>query len=65
MTCLPILIVLDWKLKFHAHTDASNFALGAMLNQNINKIIDKPIYYANRLMNNVEKKIQPLKNKHL
>jgi hypothetical protein len=37
------------------HINASNFALGAMLNQNPNNTIDRPIYYANRLMNNVEK----------
>ncbi len=43
------------KLEFHVHTDALNFALGAMLNQNLDKTIDKPIYYASRLMNNVEK----------
>jgi len=51
MTCLPILIVFDWKLKFHVHIDALNFALGAMLSQNLNKTIDKSIYYAIRLMN--------------
>jgi hypothetical protein len=32
-----------------------NFALGAMLNQNIDKTIDRPVYYANRLMNSVGK----------
>jgi hypothetical protein len=51
MTCLPILIVPDWKLEFHVHIDALNFAFGAMLNQNLDKSIDKPIYYATRLMN--------------
>jgi hypothetical protein len=35
--------------------DASNFALGAMLNQNLDKTIDSPIYYANRLMNIAKK----------
>jgi hypothetical protein len=55
MTCLPILIVPDCKLEFHVHPNASNFALGSMLNQNLDKTIDKPIYYASRLMNNVEK----------
>ncbi len=51
MTSLPILIVLDWKLEFHAHIDASNFTLRTMLSQNPNKTIDKSIYYANRFMN--------------
>ncbi len=45
--------------------DASNFAFGAMLNQNLDKNIDIPIYYANRLMKRAEKKtIQLLKMKH-
>jgi hypothetical protein len=35
------------------HIDALNFALGAMLNLNPDMTIDKPIYYASRLMNNV------------
>jgi hypothetical protein len=52
MTCLPILIVLDWKSEFHVHIDASNFAFGTMLSQNLNKTVDKSIYYANRFMNN-------------
>jgi hypothetical protein len=37
------------------HTDASNFVLGVMLNQNPNNTIDIPIYYASRLMKSVEK----------
>ncbi len=55
MTCLLVLIVPNWKLESHVHIDASNFALGVMLSQNPNKTIDRPIYYARRLMNNVEK----------
>jgi hypothetical protein len=50
MTCLHVLIILDLKLEFHVHTNASNFALGAMLSQNLDKTIDRPIYYASRLM---------------
>jgi hypothetical protein len=34
---------------------ASNFALGTMLNQNPDKTIDRPIYYANRLMDSAKK----------
>jgi hypothetical protein len=37
------------------HIDASNFALGVMLGQNPNNTIDRPIYYASRLMNSEEK----------
>jgi hypothetical protein len=33
MTCLPILMVPNWKIEFHVHIDASNFALGVMLDQ--------------------------------
>jgi len=65
MTCLPILIVLDWKLEFHVHTYASNFALGAMLSQNPDKTIDKPIYYASRLMNTAEKNYTTIGKKNI
>ncbi len=56
MTCLLVLIVPNWKLEFHVQIDASNFALGTMLNQNLYKTIDRPIYYANRLMKSAKKK---------
>jgi hypothetical protein len=52
MTSLLIPIVLDYKSKFHVHIDALNFALRTMLSQNLDKTIDKSIYYANRFMNN-------------
>jgi hypothetical protein len=52
MTCLPMLMVPNWKIKFHVHINTSNFALGVMLGQNLNNTIDKPMYYASRLMNN-------------
>jgi hypothetical protein len=59
-----VLIVLDWKLKFHVHIDASNFALGAMLSQNRDRIIDRPIYYASRLMNSA-KNYRPIEKETL
>jgi hypothetical protein len=65
MTCLPIFIVHDWKLEFHVHIDASNFAFGNMLSQNLNKIIDKPIYYASKLMNNAKKNYTKIKKEAL
>ncbi len=37
------------------HIDALNFTLGVMLGQNSYNTIDRPIYYENRLMNNVKK----------
>jgi hypothetical protein len=36
------------------HIDASNFALGVMLGQNLDNTIDRPIYNANRLMNDAK-----------
>ncbi len=39
-------------MEFHLHTNASNFALRVMLGQNPNNTIDRPIYYASKLMNN-------------
>lgn len=42
-TCLLVLIVLNWKLKFHGYIDASNFALGTMLGQNQDNITHKTI----------------------
>jgi hypothetical protein len=56
MTSLLVLIVPNWKFKFHVHINTSNFSLGVMLGQNLDNTIDKPIYYVNRLMNNIEKK---------
>jgi hypothetical protein len=47
-------MVPNWKIEFHVYTYASNFALGVMLGQNPNNTIDRPIYYASRLMNNIE-----------
>jgi len=52
---LPIFIVLDGMKEFHVHIDASNYAIGTMLGQNLDNTIDEPIYYANRLMIRVEK----------
>jgi hypothetical protein len=54
LTTLPILIVPNWTKEFHVYTNASNYAIGIMLAQNLNDTIDKPIYYANQLMTGVE-----------
>ncbi len=59
MTCLLVLMVPNWKIKFHVHTNTSNFALGVMLNQTPYNTIDRPIYYASRLMNSEEKNYTP------
>jgi hypothetical protein len=55
LTTLLVFIVLDWTKKFHVHAYASNYVIGAMLVQNPDDTIDKPIYYAIRLMIGVEK----------
>jgi hypothetical protein len=65
MTCLLVLIVPDWKLEFDVHTNASNFALGAMLSQNLDKTINRPIYYVDRLMNSVKKNYTTIKKEIL
>ncbi len=66
MTCLLVLIVPNWKFKFHVHIDISNIALaGVILKQNLDNTIDKPIYYANRLMNNAEKNYTTTKKEAL
>ncbi len=35
--------------------DVSNFALPIMLGQNLNNMIDHPIYYASQLMSSIKK----------
>jgi hypothetical protein len=65
MTCLPILIVPNWNVKFHVHMDASNFALSVILGKNLDNIIDKPIYYASRLMNNAKRNYSTTKKELL
>ncbi len=44
-------------MELHVYIDASNFALGVMLEQKLDNIIDKLIYYASRLMNSAKKTI--------
>ena len=51
----PILIGVDWSLKLHIHTNASNNVVGAMLVQNPTGKIDQPIAYASRLLSRAEK----------
>ncbi len=51
MTCLPMLMVPNYKIKFHVHTNDSKKILGVMLGQNPDNTIDIPIYYVSRLMN--------------
>jgi hypothetical protein len=55
LNTLPVFIILDWKQKFHVHTGASNYAIRAMLVQNHDNTINKPIYYVNQMMNGTKK----------
>jgi hypothetical protein len=65
MTCLPVLIVPNWNVEFHVHTNASNFALVVMLGKNPNNTIDKPIYYVDKLMNSVERNCSTIEKEAL
>jgi hypothetical protein len=40
------------------------FSLGVILHQNLDNTIDRPIYYASRLMKSAKKIILQLKKKH-
>ncbi|GJV36409.1 reverse transcriptase domain-containing protein [Tanacetum coccineum] len=50
LTQAPIMIKPDWSLPFEIMCDASDYAVGAVLGQTIDKHF-KPIHYANKTMN--------------
>jgi hypothetical protein len=50
LTSTPIMMAPDWSLPFELMCDASDFALGAVLGQRINKV-PHAIYYASRTLN--------------
>jgi hypothetical protein len=62
---LLVLIVPNWKKKFHVHIDASNYVIGVMLTQNLDDTIDKPIYYASQLMIRIENNYSTIEKKTL
>ncbi|GKC93981.1 reverse transcriptase domain-containing protein [Tanacetum coccineum] len=49
----PIIISLDWNVPFELICDASDFAFGAVLGQQIDGKF-KPIYYASKTLNNAQ-----------
>ena len=49
----PIMVAPDWNLPFELMCDASDFAVGAILVQSINKHF-QPIYYASKTLNVVQ-----------
>lgn len=53
LTTTPIIQAPDWTAPFELMCDASNYALGAVLAQKIDKL-PRVIYYASRTLNAVE-----------
>ncbi|GKC02990.1 reverse transcriptase domain-containing protein [Tanacetum coccineum] len=51
LTTVPIIISPDWNEPFELMCDASDFAVGAVLGQQIDRKF-KPIYYASKTLNN-------------
>ena len=55
LTTAPILRAPDWDLEFHAHTDASAYAISIILTQPGDYKLDYPIYFASRHLDPAEK----------
>ncbi|CAL9005427.1 unnamed protein product, partial [Prunus brigantina] len=53
LTSTPIIKAPDWSLPFELMCDASNYALGAVLGQRVNKL-PHVIYYASRTLNDAQ-----------
>ncbi|GJW64385.1 reverse transcriptase domain-containing protein [Tanacetum coccineum] len=53
LTHAPIMIKPDWSLPFEIMCDASDYTVGAVLGQRINKHF-KPIHYASKTMNEAQ-----------
>ncbi|GJW86091.1 reverse transcriptase domain-containing protein [Tanacetum coccineum] len=53
LTQAPLMIKLDWSLPFEVMCDASDYAVGAVLGQRIDKHF-KPIHYASKTMNEAQ-----------
>jgi len=49
----PIIVAPDWSLRFEVMCDASNYALGTVLGQRRNKIL-QVVYYASRTLNEAQ-----------
>lgn len=55
LTSAPVLVQPDFNSPFILRTDASNYALGAVLLQGEGNHQERPIEYASRLLNNAER----------
>lgn len=53
LTQAPIMVTPNWELPFEIMCDASDYAVGAVLGQRLNKHF-QPIYYANKTMNHAQ-----------
>ncbi|KAI5343277.1 hypothetical protein L3X38_011153 [Prunus dulcis] len=53
LTSAPIIMALDWSLPFELMCDASNYAIGTVLGQRVNKL-PHIIYYASRTLNDAQ-----------
>ncbi|CAN6570922.1 unnamed protein product [Malus baccata var. baccata] len=53
LTSAPIIMAPDWSLPFELMCDASDYAIGAVLGQRVNKL-PHVIYYASRTLNNAQ-----------
>ncbi|CAL2277586.1 unnamed protein product [Prunus armeniaca] len=53
LTSAPIIMASDWSLPFELMCDASDYAIGAVLSQRVNKL-PHVIYYASRTLNDAQ-----------
>ncbi|CAL9021144.1 unnamed protein product [Prunus brigantina] len=53
LTSTPIIMAPDWSLPFELMCDASDYAIGAVLGQRVNKLAHV-IYYASRTLNDAQ-----------
>ncbi|GJY03748.1 reverse transcriptase domain-containing protein [Tanacetum coccineum] len=61
LTQAPIMINPDWSLPFEIMCDASDYAVGAVLGQRINKHF-QPIHYASKMMNEAQENYTTTEN---
>ncbi|GKC79473.1 reverse transcriptase domain-containing protein [Tanacetum coccineum] len=64
LTQAPIMIKADWSLPFEIMCDVSDYAVGAVLGQRIDKHF-KPIHYASKTMNEAQENYTTIKNELL